>query len=540
MTRSRVRATRTSILLSVSLLLAACGGGGDTKSVDTTATTTAGTTETTAATESSAAGAISDKQDVVKATVRIVASGSFRDISEGQQAADWSGSGFIISSDGLVVTNQHVVEGAGSLEVYVDGQESPVNAKILGVSECNDLAVIDLEGDGYSFVNWYDGDSSPGVDVWTAGFPLGDPEFTLARGSITKAKANGETDWASIDYSLEHDARQEPGNSGGPLVDEKGQVVGVNYSGGDVGGTGVEHFYSIPTALAKPIVEVLETGKDYDSVGINGRAFFDSESGIAGLWVSGVRAGSPASNLNIKPGDIVTDLAGRQIITQADLDRDGYATKKGYCDVLRTQGTDKAISIRVLRFDTNEILSGELNNTARPLELEASIANEATGDSDTASSDLGGYTGIVDDSGSLYVDVPTAWSDVDTSGLPAGDQTLPGVLASPSLEAFFSGYSVPGIVVALAPDGSTATIDETIDSILPSDCTRGDRTDYQTDYLSGKFEVLSNCGGTAVAAVAGAFIDAASGRLVVILSAALQDSDFAAVDQALFSLYIDV
>lgn len=522
------------------VVLAACGST-NSPSAGLGTTTTAGGTETSvdATLGGGGAGSVNDKADVVQATVRIVASGSFRDISEGTQAADWSGTGFIISSDGLVVTNQHVVEGAGSLEVYLDGAERPVNARILGVSECNDLAVIDLDGDGFSYLEWYEGEADPGLDVWVAGFPLGDPEYTLTRGSVSKAEANGETEWASLDYTLEHDARQEPGNSGGPLVDETGHVVGVNYAGGDIGGTGVEHFYSIPTALALPIVDVLKTGSDQDSVGINGRAFYDPDSGLAGLWVSGVRAGSPASDLNIKPGDIVTDLGGRQIVTPADLDRDGYATKAGYCDVLRTQGTERAISIRVMRFDTNEILSGELNNPERPLELEASIANEVTGGDDpTSGGEEFNYTSVSDDTGTVWVDVPSNWADVDGTGMVVDTETWPAVTASPDVAGFNESWDVPGIMVALAPGYTAADIDATLDAIAPDSCTFSSRNDYSTDYLSGKFDVFESCGGTGTIAVYGAFIDNYSGAMVIIAAAAVEDSDLQAIDNALLTVFI--
>ncbi|MEI2690512.1 MAG: serine protease [Anaerolineae bacterium] len=70
-----------------------------------------------------------------------------------------------------------------------------------------------------------------GLDVYAAGFPLGDPEFTLTRGIVSKARADGETDWASVDSVLEHDASINPGNSGGPLITGDGKVIGVNYAG---------------------------------------------------------------------------------------------------------------------------------------------------------------------------------------------------------------------------------------------------------------------------------------------------------------------
>ncbi len=96
----------------------------------------------------------------------------------------------------------------------------------MGVSECSDLAVIDIEGDGYPYLEWFDGQVAPGLDVYAAGFPLGDPEFTLTRGIISKERADGETDWASVDWVVEHDATINPGNSGGPWSPIKARSSG--------------------------------------------------------------------------------------------------------------------------------------------------------------------------------------------------------------------------------------------------------------------------------------------------------------------------
>jgi serine protease Do len=102
-----------------------------------------------------------------------------------------SGSGFIISADGLAVTNNHVVTGAATLEVFIGGDTTKgYNADVVGVSECNDLAVIDIDAPGdLPRFDWYDGEVKAGLDVYAAGFPLGDPEFTLTKGIVAKAKA---------------------------------------------------------------------------------------------------------------------------------------------------------------------------------------------------------------------------------------------------------------------------------------------------------------------------------------------------------------
>src|SRR5690606_18422850 len=124
-------------------------------------------------------------------------------------------------------------------------------------------------------------------------------------------------------------------------------------------------FFAIASTLAQDVVDELRDG-DFESLGINGSAVLDEESGIAGVWVAGTAPGSPASNAGLLPGDIVTSLNGLPI------GADG--TMKDYCDVLRTSG-DRPITVEILRFDTQEILRGEINGTI-PLEQVVSFAEE--------------------------------------------------------------------------------------------------------------------------------------------------------------------
>jgi hypothetical protein len=80
------------------------------------------------------------------------------------------------------------------------------------------------------YAKWYDGPITPGLAVYVGGFPLGDPEFTLTRGIVSKERASGETSWALVDAVIEHNATINPGNSGGPLVTQDGKRVGINYA----------------------------------------------------------------------------------------------------------------------------------------------------------------------------------------------------------------------------------------------------------------------------------------------------------------------
>ena len=169
---------RVAILFVFALVAAACSSGAEdtttTAAATATTETTVATTTTAATTTSSeASGAVSGLKAVRGAVVRIVAEGSFVDPQEGMvYNAEGSGSGFVIDPSGLAVTNNHVVTGAAFLQVYIDGEDEPRNAKVVGVSECSDLAVIDIDGAGLPYLEWDDGDLSAGTPVVTMGQQL--------------------------------------------------------------------------------------------------------------------------------------------------------------------------------------------------------------------------------------------------------------------------------------------------------------------------------------------------------------------------------
>ncbi len=103
-------------------------------------------------------GAISSLDDLGNAVVYIEAQGSYRDPSEGWQVnVGGSGTGFIIDPAGIAVTNNHVVAGSATLKVWLSGETEPRTAKVLGVSECSDLAVLEIEGDNFPYLDWFQG-----------------------------------------------------------------------------------------------------------------------------------------------------------------------------------------------------------------------------------------------------------------------------------------------------------------------------------------------------------------------------------------------
>jgi S1-C subfamily serine protease len=289
--------------------------------------------------------------DVQKATIQIVAEGTSVDPQQGTQLnAGWSGSGFFIDSSGLAVTNNHVVTGAAILKVYIGGDKTEYSARVVGVSECSDLAVIKVDATDFNYMKWYEGDLKTGMEVYAAGYPLGEPEFSLTKGIVSKTAADGQTSWASLKSVIGHDATINPGNSGGPLVTKDGEVVGVNYRGR----ASANQYFAIGANVAVPVVTELQTGMNVDSIGVNGEAIsFGPNNEYPGIWVYSVESGSPADKSGVKAGDIILEM--ENILLASD------GTFKEYCDVLRGHKSDETMSLRVYRPTTDEILEGQLN-----------------------------------------------------------------------------------------------------------------------------------------------------------------------------------
>jgi len=484
------------VMVAAALVAAGCGGaGGDstptTAASSTTTTVASSTTTTTVASTTTVPSTAAGGLDQVRgAVVQIVAEGSFVDPEEGAVSnAAGSGTGFIISPDGIAVTNNHVVTGAAFLQVYVDGEDDPLNAKVLGVSECSDLAVIDIDGDGYPYLDWYDDSATAGMDVYAAGFPLGDPEYTLTEGIISKEKASGETNWASVDSVVEHTAQILPGNSGGPLVTPDGQVVAVNYAAWQQ----FDLQYAIGRDETMKVLPDLINGQNVTSIGVNGTAFASDE--LSGIWVSAVESGSPAANAGIKGGDIITQIEGLVLAT------DG--TMSDYCDILRSHEPSDPLAIEVLRFETEEVLEGTLNS-GEELTLAFSFAEELADDVATSNSVPYEYMEIYDDAEVLVMQVPTTWADTDGRGWEFDGVIIGNALsAATSLEGFIGTWTTPGVFFAASE--SLAAETEEGDLLdwwdFSDECTYDGTYDYEDALYTGAYDLWLNCGGTDTAFV---------------------------------------
>ena len=476
-------------------------------------------------------GLVDSLDGVQDATIQIVAEGTFVDSQLGTlYNSAGSGSGFFIDPSGIAVTNNHVVTGAALLQVWVAGEEKPRNARILGVSECWDLAVIDVEGEGYSYLDWYTGEIKPGMDVYTAGFPLGDPEYTLTKGIISKANANGETSWASLDAVIEHDARIRGGNSGGPLVTSDGKVVGINFAGIE----STDQNFAILGSRAQPVIERLSEGQDVESIGINGQAVITEDGSLSGIWVSSVKSGSPADKTGIQAGDILTSMEGLLLAT------DG--TMADYCDILRTHNPDDTIAIEVLRYASEEYLEGQLNG--RELETSFSFAEELGGEVEGEEGETVAkydeYVLVQDDYGAIQVSVPAAWSEIDGSAwVDSGDIIGASITAAASLDNFNAYYSEPGVFFGATDDiadlgGYIQLLDVYRDWAREDDCTFEYREDYEDPAFEGAFDVFSNClDSEGVLVILSAKPHSSTSLLVLVMVQIMSDADLDALDEIL-------
>ena len=233
------------------------------------------------------------------------------------------GSGVIISPDGYIVTNDHVVNGATQIRVTLNDRRV-FPAKLVGVDKLNDLAVIKIDAHNLTSVPW--GDSTklrPGETVLAFGNPFGDFPFTVTRGIVSGLnRPNPYSDDARKpgDF-IQTDAAINPGNSGGPLVNAYGEVIGINtfiISGsGSFAGAG----FAIPSQIAESTAEdIIKNGTvhhGYLGISMNDvtpdNASFFNLPDATGAIISQVTPDSPAGRAGLESGDVLREINGKKI-----------------------------------------------------------------------------------------------------------------------------------------------------------------------------------------------------------------------------------
>ena len=265
-------------------------------------------------------------KQVVGVTTEIIYTNIFGQVSP----ASVSGTGFIISGDGYIMTNNHVIEEAreGGYEVSVlafDGTE--YTADIVGYDEDNDIAVLKIDASGLTPVT-YGGaeDIVVGREIYPVGNPLGELNFTMTTGIISATDRLITTDTESDPINMfQIDAAVNNGNSGGPVYDTEGRVIGVVTAKQKA--TGVEGLgFAIPIEDAAHIADqIIQYGyvKDRATLGVEGSsvtsAMAERYGMVVGAYVSQVDADSPAAKAGIQARDIITALDGKAVNSYTEL-----------------------------------------------------------------------------------------------------------------------------------------------------------------------------------------------------------------------------
>jgi S1-C subfamily serine protease len=233
---------------------------------------------------------------------------------EGQGGGEGAGTGFVIAADGVIVTNAHVVDGAADIEVaFSDG--TTMTADVVGGDTGADLAVLDVEADGLPVVELGDSNAvQVGDEVIAIGNALAlEGGLSVTRGIISGPPREIGTEIGTVLESvLQTDAAINRGNSGGPLVDAQGRVIGINTAIADPS-IAQNVGFAIPISHALPIIEDLRAGRVPAFLGV---VTDDSDDGVV---VVSVTDGSPAADAGIEEGDVLVSIGGDEIDEAGDV-----------------------------------------------------------------------------------------------------------------------------------------------------------------------------------------------------------------------------
>ena len=281
-----------------------------------------------------------------------------------------TGSGFFISADGYIVTNNHVVEGADKITVRTTDERS-LPAKVIGRDAATDLAVIKVEGSGFAYVSFEDR-GTPRVGDWV--IAVGNPYDlggTATAGIVSALKRPNVGGSGYVDY-MQIDAPINRGNSGGPTFDMQGRVVGVNTAIFSPSGGSVGIGFDIPADVAAQVTrQLISDGKV--SRGYIGARIQEVTPEIAdslglktkqGALIADLTPGGPSAQAGLQAGDLVLKVNGHDIQTPSDLTRQVGLARAG--DTIHMQirraGEERQIDVRSgLRPDEAVLARNELS-----------------------------------------------------------------------------------------------------------------------------------------------------------------------------------
>jgi serine protease Do len=330
-----------------------------------------------------------DQQQQVPPEFRRFFGGQMPQAQQGPQIEHGIGSGVIISPDGYIVTNNHVVNGATDIKVTLrDRRVLP--AKLIGADKLTDIAVIKVNASDLPSLGWGNSsDLKPGQTVLAFGSPFGYFQFSVTRGIISALdRANPDrSDRRKPGGFIQTDAAINPGNSGGPLVNAEGQVIGINTwiasDSGSFAGAGFAIPAQIAQATANQIIKTGSAHHGYLGIGIEdvtpeNSKFFDLTD-ASGAIVTQVTPDSPGGRAGLKSGDVIRKIDGQTIPTSSALQL-----------AVNERTPDTTISVDILRDGKPQTMSiklGEFHATSEVAD-NSSAPSEQKGKLGLAVNDL--------------------------------------------------------------------------------------------------------------------------------------------------------
>lgn len=266
-----------------------------------------------------------------KQTVGVSLESTYANIFGQQSASAVAGTGFVITADGYVLTNYHVIESAQKRGYKISvlfKDKSSFEAKVVGFDEDNDVAVLKIDASGLSPVTIGNSDDiAVGDSVFAIGNPLGELDFSMTSGRVSALDRSITTEQGDAAINMfQFDAAINSGNSGGPVYNESGEVIGIATA--KVGSSGVEGLgFAIPINDAADIANELITkgyvsGRAYMGVDIDNRytsVYAQYYNMPEGAYVYNVESGGCAEKSGIAAGDIITAVGGEVIGSYSDL-----------------------------------------------------------------------------------------------------------------------------------------------------------------------------------------------------------------------------
>lgn len=279
--------------------------------------------------------------------------------------AEGQGSGIVYSADGYIVTNYHVIQsviGKSNASVYVllANDEKEYEAKIIGYDATTDLAVIKIEASGLTAAEFGNSDE---IQVGELAVAIGNPLGLEFAGTVTGGYISGLNRSITLDstvYNLiQTDAAINSGNSGGPLVDSAGRVIGINTA--KISATGVEGIgFAIPINDALPIIEELIENKKIvrPFIGIGGITLTESLAArnnlVEGIYIQQITKNSPAELAGIRAGDVVVEAQDTKVSSIAELNVIKNKKKVGDTLKLKIYRNKEYITVNVTLASTSE------------------------------------------------------------------------------------------------------------------------------------------------------------------------------------------